>query len=800
MLRAIKHIITACSLLIVTGSGSLWAVTNSLSIKEVAGVTTANYPIQIGRPFVAGEIANYPQALVNGTAVPTQADIKQRWSDGSVKHAILAFLIPNLSSGSTVTVTFQNQSSGNNTGLSIGQMQGANFDFNAQMLLTNSSTVTADARTMLSAGAFTAWTSGGIAQTVILADHSIARAYDIGFDANRSFRPIFHATFWPGINKVLVRYIGENANTETLQNQTYSLILKAGNSSPTQVYNKASFTQSAATRWTKTFWIGGAPPAIAIDHNLAYIRETKFVPYYDTSRVVPSGAIATACNAWTSAPKDIGDAGNWLLAMGTGGARPDIGPYPDWTVQWLYTGDKCLRDKALGNAELAASWPIHYREGRAGKIMLKTDSPNSGTGLGRTISLNGRPTANLSPFNYNSTVADKINVVGTASPQGWQWDPAHEPEPGSVIYALTGDFWYLEECWFWVSADAVVDYGPSPIQRGPTGAEGILDHNQTRAEAWELRTRANTAFISPDNLPETSYFTALIMDAIALEEGTRNITTTSFNGNPAWSWGRNQFAPNTDPTSGALAFGNLGITPLHQWSRGSSQFAQDEYGVCTVSGGGTPCSANTTKEAASLFESDYMLYSLGRTKELGYPTDALLTWLGALYTGMLTDPGFNPFIIDNGRVPTVRSDGTYFKTFADLKTGYSPTWQNATSLQSGSDPDGYAAYSTAGISYLTGVPNGLAAWNFMKQNFVSTNSALNSNPKWAILPRTSASAGSCDLNGDGVVDVLDVQASINQVLGLNACTGDLDGNGVCNIVDTQRVINATLGTSCRLGP
>src|SRR5205085_8642307 len=99
------------------------AATNSLTITEKAGVTTANYPVQIGRPFVTGEVANYPQAIVNGTAVATQADVKQRWPDGSVKHAVLAFLIPNLASRATVTVTFQNQNSGNNTALTLVQMQ-----------------------------------------------------------------------------------------------------------------------------------------------------------------------------------------------------------------------------------------------------------------------------------------------------------------------------------------------------------------------------------------------------------------------------------------------------------------------------------------------------------------------------------------------------------------------------------------------------------------------------------------------------------------------------------------------------
>lgn len=49
------------------------AVVNSLTIREEDGVATANYPIQIARPFVQGEIMNFPQAEVNGVPVFTQA-------------------------------------------------------------------------------------------------------------------------------------------------------------------------------------------------------------------------------------------------------------------------------------------------------------------------------------------------------------------------------------------------------------------------------------------------------------------------------------------------------------------------------------------------------------------------------------------------------------------------------------------------------------------------------------------------------------------------------------------------------
>ena len=72
--------------------------------------------------------------------------------------------------------------------------------------------------------------------------------------------------------------------------------------------------------------------------------------------------------------------------------------------------------------------------------------------------------------------------------------------------------------------------------------------------------------------------------------------------------------------------------------------------------------------------------------------------------------------------------------------------------------------------------------------------------------RVSADSGQarmagCDINGDGVVNVLDVQLAINAAMGLIACGAkDLDGNGRCDPVDVQRVITAALGGACHIGP
>src|SRR5262249_34960836 len=82
---------------------------NSVTIIEKAGTASVNYPIQIGRPFVQGEIRNFPQAIVGNAPTLTQADVKSRWPDGSVKHAILSFLIPRLEARGRLKITFRNQ-------------------------------------------------------------------------------------------------------------------------------------------------------------------------------------------------------------------------------------------------------------------------------------------------------------------------------------------------------------------------------------------------------------------------------------------------------------------------------------------------------------------------------------------------------------------------------------------------------------------------------------------------------------------------------------------------------------------
>src|SRR5579864_3768097 len=93
-------------------------LSDTITVKNSSGASQRNYPLQFGRPFMPGEIAQYPQVLVDSVPVLTQADVKNRYPDGSVKFSVISILIPSISSHGQITLSFRDQQTGNNTPLS----------------------------------------------------------------------------------------------------------------------------------------------------------------------------------------------------------------------------------------------------------------------------------------------------------------------------------------------------------------------------------------------------------------------------------------------------------------------------------------------------------------------------------------------------------------------------------------------------------------------------------------------------------------------------------------------------------
>ncbi len=748
-------------------------VTNSITITNESGAAIHNYPFQFGRPFVDGAIATAPQVLVNGSAVATQADVKNRYSDGSVEYAVVAVVIPTIPASGSLTLTFQNQAAPNNTPLTQAQMLAMPYMFHAQIIVTGTAGGAAqsiDARTMLTNGDYKLWTAGPVAQTVMFADDTATRKYDIGFgDGYHPLRPRFYATFWPATHQVFVRFVGENDNTAELEDLSYNLTLTLANALP---YARSNLTHWALTAWSKSFWLGGTPnPQVNIDNNLAYLESTRFIPNYDPAISVPASAVAAEYGYWTSLPHDLYDGawdnGLWQSAMPAPGARQEIAPYPQWSVMWLYTGDWRMRQMALGMADLAGAFPGNLREGVAAKRLSRADPAGSSTGLGHTVSLTDRASLVTQVWDYSATCTavgvpfqhcqgdDNVAIVGPFALQPWSFDGAHQPSPFYPQYVLTGDPWYLNEMYLWAGFSAAryngADTGDSS-GRGPTGAEGGIG-DQLRGAAWVLRNRAETAFAAPDADPEKAYFTYLTNDALARWEGSFAISGTAYDGQPVKLWGAqtgNLYSSNGGPVSGQLP-------PLGNWESASQGLdGSDPTVLANVAADIFTAGAVGTYTAP--WTHWYLHYALGRAEELGFAVDPIRKMTDQFVVGMIDNSG-HPQLLAQYELPVEQQGGGFLPSWAAVVAAMTPAyvtgngWPAAGNsgdgdlvqyfvrqlTQTGQD-DGYPIWAMPGLAMAVdhNDPGAAQAWGWFAPNVYQgvTPGAIPGDPKWAIVPRT----------------------------------------------------------------
>ncbi|MDC1205332.1 hypothetical protein N8083_00595 [Candidatus Pacebacteria bacterium] len=695
-----------------------------IQIRERSGVTQIDYPVQIGRPFVKGDIRSFPLAVIDGTSVYTQVKVQQRWDDGSVKHAVLSFIVPNIPANGTVDVAFINQANSRESTHDVSSLLADGFD--AEVKLTSGGTTkTVSVAQMLRDGAYEIWTEGPVATTYIVGDHSAKRAYDIGFDTHRSFRPLFYVTHWPSLGKTKVRYVGEIANTEFLQDMTYDLSLTLGGA---EWYQKPSFFHNAGTAWTRTTWWGGAPEEkIDIDHNLVYLSETRFIPNYDSSLAISESVIASDYSKWLTKDTDIGGTGLWQKSMGTAGGREDIAHIPGWHVDWLYTGDYRNREITLSQTDLAGTWRYRAREGDPSK---RFDKAGTIPGIGRPISIYERPTLWLYDTRSHSyeTPEDALVPVGPLNYRtGWTWELAHNPSVNYVPYILTGDPYYLEQDLFWAG---MITLDLWPTTRGPS-TDGAFRSSQTRANAWALKGLVNTAFMVPDSYPESAYFKERIAGTIAGWEEMQGISGSDYPELRAWV--ANKYGTNT---------------PLDMW--------RENYCAKHCNSASLWNDSSILGRATSPWMQNFVVLELALAKERGFDTSALLKKATDFFTGPFSNgnvdnsnPNLERVIYSMYRYPYEYTSGTFVGSWEEASSLYSSTAianQNAKEERFRTGKGGKGGISTGNylvyaytVSAVTSDVTPLAGevYNYLRDTIYTPNkSSFALSPTWAIVPRT----------------------------------------------------------------
>ncbi len=708
---------------------------NTVTVFDTSGTTQADRLVSMGRPFREGEIQNFAQALVDGAPVPTQCDVKNRWPDGSVRFAIVTFVIPQLLPSGSVLVAFVNRPGVHAGGaLTQQEMVAPEFDFDGTIEMIGPTTETVSARAMLATGRWRYWLKGPLVTAVIVEDRSPARSFDKDFgDASKALHPIFEAWFYPRNHAVELGYTVENTwasstASKGMRDLSYGLVLRSGHSSPRVEFLQRPFKHIAKSRWHKRYWVGREPGGIRIDHNTAYLVTTRAIPNYDAGLKIAETLVAAKYEAWLKAPKTLdGDGwgiGGYAKNLTAGGAADWIGLLTTWDALYLLTMDERMREMAIGNADLSGRTPWHYREAdtRAGTGHY-FEAPLSGSvdTHGRVVSVNARRTVSLSDLGTDTDCGeayrpDRIHT-GIATSDGWETTRDHMPDTAYLAYLLTGRFYYLEELQYqaaFIIAHKIGCYtSGAQLAYNRQGHRGYLHDTQLRGDAWGFRTLAYAAALSPDETPEKAYFEDKLRNNIAAWEGEHDLPLSDPSRLADWTWARTY---RLDPR---------GASPLGIWQDGPAFVQPPLY------------TDGRLKTAASPWEENFLLAALGMARNLGYSTDGLLRFMARPRLNLLLNPAANPYLIAEYRWPgKLSTTGSWIQTYPSFAAQFvSPptTW-----LRDGTADHGYGFIALAALSYLTPYVldgySGRDAWALFKAHLPGQDRFAIESPKWAILP------------------------------------------------------------------
>lgn len=701
-------------------------VTDTVTIHEKSGHAQANRAVTIPRAFRQGEIANFAEASIDGKRVLTQCDVKNRWPDGSLKYAMVSFVIPALAANGSMVVSFFDQPDGHNADyLTRAGLLDAKYDFDASIEMAGAAGQRVSAREMVTGGAFRYWLKGPIVTAVIIEDRSPARSFDKDFgDSSKALHPIFEAWFYPASESVEVGYTVENIwassdKSRSMRDLSYALKLWAGAKTPTVKFQEPLFSHIARTRWHKRFWAGTKPPAIQIDHNLAYWTSTHVIPNWDASIRVTGSLLASRLGADSSVDRIEGiqvGIGNYQKDLIQGGASDWIGLAPLWDILYLYSMDNRLLQASLSNADLAGRIPWNFREAdeKAGTGHFFDARGTQGT-FGRVISVNARERVTLSDLSETCSegaAADNIQT-GPIQENGWVTTRDHMPDVAYIPYLFSGRYYYLEALQLQAAFIVGWKLGCTEEAYNRQGEEGFLHDTQLRGDAWAFRTLAYAAFISPDGTPEKSYFEDKLLNNIAEWEGAHDIPLDITGKKNEWTFGNKA---QRDPR---------GISPLGSWEDRGAEFVQ-------------PPLKPSAKGGASPWEENFLVNALGLARQFGYPTTALLQFCSRRLINQVLNPATSPEYLEAYRYPTSNSAGAWISTWPEYNSyyDYKPRpgeWRTSETID-----HSYGFIAVAALSQLTTFSvdgySGRAAWEFVRAHKPGRELFARESPKWALLP------------------------------------------------------------------
>ena len=465
--------------------------------------------VTFAHPFKKGDVPDTLILRAGGRELPTQVDVKRRHADGSIKHAVISTCTADADPARPVTLKMHPAS--RQPPSASGKLTfPKGFSAEVVFRFPDGSERRADPadfyrKASQEAERFTMnkWLEGPLVTELQLLGPPSGPKGDLDPD----LLVLFGLRILEAGKSVRLEVVVESPWPDVPGNVPYDVAVSVGGREvmaqedvgywrhrmPYWLKGKdRNLGHFAHARWRKVYWWGKRLPAPHVRHQLPYLVSTGLIPPYDTNLAVSTERLDRSLKRWEQSPRGILENGIIMAYFPTTGGREDLGPYPTWTTRYLLSRDKQAWQTVLGTGELAGSFGVHLRERSSGRILSIDEHPG--------YSLNPRGTLEKIPPRQ---AANRPYVLPATSP--YQVDNAHQPSLAFIPYLLTGEYYYLEEMYFWANWCMLIQNAAYREKD-----KGLVTPDQVRGQAWALRQLVDAAKIAPDEHPEKAYFDAKV--------------------------------------------------------------------------------------------------------------------------------------------------------------------------------------------------------------------------------------------------------------------------------------------------
>jgi hypothetical protein len=347
---------------------------------------------------------------------------------------------------------------------------------------------------------------------------------------------------------------------------------------------------------------------------------------------------------------------------------------------------------------------------------------------------------------------------------------------------------------------ATLNYGffPSAQAQGVAILNGVL-RNATQVYSTTVIGGATVAATGLSPIPALyaqAYTNAAGYQSVVItnKSATAHEVTVNLGGSPAAGALPLSFITGTDPSTTNTA--TTAIAIAIQSSTSANPIPVPAYSVVRVDlSGGITIQTNppglqfTVDGGSAQTAPQFLNLSQGPHTIAAGATQAGSAGTQYVFSGWSDGGAASHSIGVNGSPATYTAS---FKAEYELTTAASPSALGSVSPAPGAYFDSGAL---ATVTATTTAPYAFSSWSGDASGTTNPIPVIMNLPH-SVTAQFVNTAAACDVNGDGFVDVKDVQTMVNEALGIVQALNDVSGDGVVNVLDIQVEINAALGGTC----